>query len=237
MANFELANQLSILITARNPSWSQQTAITDWPKTMGDGVYLQNSPRSRLTVAVRANMGQRVSSTTITNFVAGAVYTVTINGTACAFTDTSGNSYDTIDGLAVRVNTLLSATVTAVATDTTGDGNFDTVVVTSDTSTSYYIDIGATGGAVLACVADPESCKVDIFWNMKQTTSTAPATWYRDEMTATNSLTPSGREWSFDTGGKLNGYASISAIAGHVSDGGSVTYTSPVVHWGPSVSE
>lgn len=240
MANFELANLLSVLVTGRNPAWSQQLGttypLTDWPRAAGAGVALQDSPRTRLAVSVRENTGYRTSKVTIGTFAAGATYTITIDGTACAFTDISGVATDTIAGLAVRVNLLAGSTVTASA-----NAAQDEITITSDSSASYYIDISATGAGVLACEADPESCSVDIFWTMKDAPLVAggdvPFTWYRDETVGTTALTTSGREWLFNTAGKARGFVTLTSIAGHASDGASVTYASPVVFWGPAIQE
>lgn len=260
MGLYEDLNRLSLQAIGARPQWELIGAddCTGRPGVASDGVYLEDSPSTLVSVALRPKASGRRCDVTVTTFDATATYTVTINGTAFAnVTPTDADNLltelrDAIVASAVVGQAAATPLVNAQCLDAAGDdvatSGEDAVTLRvygdEDNGVDYSIAIAATGTGVLACVADPVSCSLDL-WALlggvaKDGAGNDPnedeAAW-RYIASATYAVTSKGRVERYDTAGIDRLYVQLSSIAGHASDGGTVTLGDPIVHVGPAVVE
>lgn len=236
--SFETLNAAGLLAIALTPEWVDQdatsAAYTGAPSSASSGVYLQESPRCLIYVALRESVAQRTARVTVT-FDAASTYVVTVNGVASA--GATGASLAALLADLVTKSTALAG-VTAIADP---DDPLDTVRLTGDAEADFSIDVSVAGGAgTIACTADASSCEVRAFFT--------PGGIVKDGSTGNENgwVVPPNSSWTLtyrglmeraDCAGFGRGYLEIHTIAGHASDGASVTLTVQRVMIGPAVLE
>ena len=260
-------NIIGELSACRRPVWTRKvtTAITSAPDAADDGVSLADadSPASRIMICLRENVWRRTARVTVTTRDAAANYTVTVNGTAIA---TTTGSFATNDAILVELKAKIAADatvggaaganqkITSYLIDTNGDTTVGTagggnaavaLVVTGTIQADYYIAVSAGGTGVLACKADPLTATAYIYVTAdgvaNSATTDKPGTtdWALVD-DGTKSVTYRGLALNLTTGGWERLHVELGSIAGHASDGGSVTFTdtnSPRVFIGPASRE
>lgn len=244
---FENLNQAGWLALLLQPEWTDQDAAaadyTDAPSSATDGVSVLDAPRAGVLVALRENAAFRTSRVEITAADAATTYTISINGTAVNVTGLS--TLSTIaSGLvtAIAGNPTVDALVTATVDP--DDGTGATVLITGKSDANYYIDASVSGGTgTLSFSADAVTCTVDV-WASPGGLIRSSSTGYengwvrargRDHDALTYSLDYGGLIDIVDCGPYRQLYLELSSIAGHGSDGGSITLTIGRVAIGPGV--
>jgi len=262
----ETANELVVRAAGRNPQWVTQAdaSPTEWsrpPAAESAGVDLDNAVVALVKVGLREAVQHRRARITVTSFDGSANYTVTINGTAIA---TTAGSFADVDAVLVAMAAKIAADATvggaaganqvvsselldsagAVTSGTAAGGNAAVTLRvfgydgTNPLTTDYSVAISATGTGVLACDADPVSATLHLFWQGKTSGSNSPTGCVWEAGKTSYSLTGFGFYERFDVGGLQKGHAYLASIAGHGSDGASVTYNdSPTVNFGPGAAE
>lgn len=240
------------------------------PSTADAGVALaptitNGTTAARVAVKLREDVYRRTARVTVTTRDAAANYTVTVNGTAIA---TTSGSFATDDSVLVELKAKIDADTTvgqAVAPpgspvidsyliDSSGDVTLGTVaggnaavalVIIGEADTDYSIAVSAGGTGVLACKADPLTATAYIWLTAggrgEDGTSDKPGDvdWCLADDGA-KSVTRRGLAINLNVGGWARLYVELGSVAGHGSDGGTVTYTdanSPVVWVGPAARE
>jgi hypothetical protein len=259
-------NIIGELSACRRPSWTRlvTTAITSAPDAADDGVSLADaaSPASRIMICLREDVWRRTARVTVTTRDAATNYTVTVNGTAIA---TTTGAFATNDAILVELKakiaadaTVGGAAATPIVTSYLVDSNGSTTVGTAGggnaavaliviglAQTDYSIAVSAGGTGVLACKADPLTATAYIYVTAdgvaNGATTNKPATtdWALID-DGSKSVTYRGLALNLNTGGWERLHVELGSIAGHASDGGSVTYTdtnSPQVFIGPASRE
>lgn len=240
MGKFEIANDLAILAAGRNPQWASQSGgFAGTPDGDGDGLYLEDSVVTLVDVGLREEVHRRTARVTATTLDLAADYTVTINGTACVATGAHADRDAMINELVAAINASAQAgvvTATAVDDDDVAGGVDTTVLIRGDVDTEFSIDISATGTGVLACVADASSAVLRMWHTYATNGDDTPDGW-RHPFDAEYTIDWRGFGERFSTSGLDRLFVEVDDIAGHASDGGSVTYTDPVIRIGPCVTE
>lgn len=227
MSLFARVNAIAELTAARNVSLTEFTAATvsGLPSSTVDGIDVSDTVRATYRVRMRRNVNYRTSTVTIT-YVAATTYRVTINGTNV---DTAANTdlATTLGDIATAINgSGVASAVTAVASATN-------VVITGDSEAAYSVAVSITAGSgTIACVADPESAEIGIYFRNKSTTDTA---WVLGNA-LTGTLDSKGFEETLAVGPYSRTYLHLHTVAGHASDGGTVTYD-PLVTLGAAIAE
>lgn len=243
MPSIQSVNIEAILSVGRTPEWQKQTSFTGAPSSAISGIWLDNTVVTLVTVDLRETLAKRTARVTMATLDTGATYTVTIAGSACQKA-TPTDEDDLLTGLRDAINAGVSATVTAVALDASGvdvsisSAAAKSVLIRGVAEADYAIAISATGTGALACVADAASASVRLFGTIrgsaKDASTTAPSGWRM--INGASGITVDYRGWleRFQAPGLDRLYVELYDIAGHGSDGGTVTYA-PTVHVGPAV--
>lgn len=259
-------NIIGELSACRRPSWTRLTGsdLTGAPNSADDGVSLatSKSPASRIMIVMREQVWRRTARVTVTTRDATANYTVTVNGTAIA---TTSGAFANNDAILVELKAKIDADATVgqaagtpivdsylidsdgdVTVGTAGAGNAAVaLIVVGEAQADYSVGVSATGTGVLACKADPLTATAHIYVTADGVGDTAttdkPGTtdWALID-DGSKSVTYRGLALNLTTGGWERLYVELASVAGHGSDGGSVTYTdtnSPRVHIGPASRE
>lgn len=243
MALFEDLNRAGLLAIGLQPEW-QDVAAADYagaPTSQAAGISLVNSPKAYFSVDLREEVHRRTARVVVT--VADltlTTYTVTINGTAVAYNASSAlpaNATALVAGIAAAINAdgTVGPIVTAIADPAAPT---TTILIRGDTETDYSIAIGVSGGTgTLTCNADAVSCTARQWvtaGGIVRSGSTGSTRWKTD---GTFSITWRGLMWDRDYAGRGRIAVSLESIAGHASDGGSVTRNVARVMLAPSVLE
>ena len=237
MSTFTTVNNEAILSVGRTIQWAHQSAHSGAPATAAAGVPLSSPVSAYLSVRLREEIHRRTARVTMTTLDTGATYTVTINGTACNKA-TPTDEDDLLTGLRDAINSGVGSTVTATALDAGGEDVTSSsqpatsVRIVGDAEADYSIAISATAAGVLACSADASTASGRIYAQpsgSKKSGSTDAVPGWR--------MVAGGGLLSFDYRGTLERinaagteriYCELHTLAGHASDGASVTYTARV---------
>lgn len=245
---FELANLLSTLVVGRNPGWYDQVdalGAFDYagaPNAGSDGVPLDNAPTALLIVDLRDDVSYRTCRITLGVFVAGQVWTVTVGGNPVATGAIATNWSDVVDALIAALPGVPAADALVTFTRS-GTGDATILLVEGKAEPGYSIGIAAGGGASMACVANPESLDVRLFFthlgSAANSTRNAPAanTWRQANGAVYVGVTYRGCVERVTVAGLARGYAQLANLAGVVGDGGTVTYDVAYLGWGPALQE
>jgi hypothetical protein len=249
-ALFELSNLLNTLMVGRYLRWKEQldTAGTAYqytgaPLSASYGVYLENSPRTRLCVSLRTDVHRRTVWVTEDNHVAGQTYTVTVDGTAVAYASGGGDSWaDVLDGLVAALPGVpaADALVTFTAEDLDSDGTNETLVVRGKAEADYTFDASATGAATVGVQADPNTATFRTYAYYAAGTpasgSSSPSAWQLHEDAVTIGYRGHASDM-YDSAGWGRAYLEGYDLDGPAGDGASVTYDFAYLAWGPAVRE
>ena len=241
---YEIANLLAILAGGRYPDMEEITPAANYtgaPVGASAGASLvDTSERGVLAALVKAALREypsyRQAVVTVTNFVAGQTYTVTITGNAVAFVDVTGDVKDTYDGLVAALAGVpaADALVSFTALDLDGDGDSDALLVTGDVEADYGIATSTGGGgATMATEAEPSTADLRLYGTENDSTSDAPALNWNYIPSSYLALDYRGHIQRYSVGGLQRLYAQVDNLAGHVSDGGTITYAMHGVWIGP----
>lgn len=261
--NAESLNAAGLLAIALTPEWVDQASYTGAPTSASAGVSLAVSelnatPKAMVRVSARTNVHRREARVTVTTRDATANYTVTVNGTAIA---TTTGAFANNDLILVELKAKIAAdatvggaagasqVVTSILLDANGDETDGTVaggtaaatlVVQGTVEADYSIAVSAGGTGVLACEADPVSFDLRVFGyeaGIVRDGSDASSGWDMILDGDYTSLDYRGFIERYDVAGLSRLYVEVDNIAGHASDGGTVTYAMSRVRIGPSVLE
>jgi len=239
---FLLANQFAVQSVCASPLWTVQSGYTGAPSTNASGVdvsaavaagwQVQLRPRSVVTGFPGRQVVVTVGVLDVTSH-----YTVTVDGTACTYNATGGDTIALVlAGMASAINSNGTANLIVVAAATS-----TTLTVTGIGEADWMIGLSTSiGTGTLAGVADPTTA-TGRFWiyGASGPTSNTPA--YRSGQAWTGGL--SGLTWDYHGDGNIIGtnwvarlYIELSSVtgAGDVAGAGAtITYAAQVVI-GPS---
>lgn len=237
---FEEANEIAVLQAGQAPEWqAQPTAPSPLliPTLGSNGVALQGSLATRLAIDLRENPGLRTVRLTFPALdLLVTDYLITIDGTTATF-DASVDLPADLDALCTDVATVINAAsgtvVTATPTDTSGDGDFDTVVITGDSEDHYTISVSAVSGtgSILA-VADADSAVVQA-WSLPTGSGTGLPTTWRKVRAGRFAVDAGGKDERLNSAGIDRLYGQVEFVSGG-GDGAEITYA-PTVRVGVTV--
>lgn len=247
MGLFEDLNRAGLLAIGLMPEWVD-IASADYltpPDAADSGVYLQNSPRVLISVDVRDQVHRRTARVVVgTADLTTTVYTVTINGTAVAY-DASASLPADATALVAGIAAALEADGTVgplVVATADPDAPTTTILIRGASATDYSIAVSVVGGTgTLSCNADAVSCTVHAYLTaggIVKTGSTGSAgRWKRPAEGVWTGVAYRGVCERLDCGGYDRIAIELTSIAGHASDGGTVTFNIARVMVGPAVLE
>lgn len=247
MPTIEELHEAAIRNIGRNPSWTEQDNADQQnrPNAASKGVYLEDSPKTLIGIALRAEVHRRAFVYSVTTFDAAATYTLTLNGTSVAVVAPA--SVDALlDSMKVAIDgdPTLSVLVSVTALDANGDdvsvSLLDTVslLIQGKGFAHYSIVRSETGTGVCSAIADGETASAKVFLlaggQASGSGQAVPPPWFLAEG-AVFSVTDDNWIRRFDTAGLKRAAVQVYNLTG-TSDVG-VTYRVPDVHIGPAVDE
>ena len=146
-------------IGARRPNWTEQEDTQGLPESMTEGVYLRDSIKAPVHVALRERIGHKTSRIAITDAnEAGSIdIDVDLEGVVTYTVQPGDEPEDVASGIvdAINEDATLSDIVTATAID-------HEVVIEGDTEDNYDLDVSLTD--VEADVTqDAHSCQIRVY--------------------------------------------------------------------------
>lgn len=241
MGNFQASNAFAVQSVCAQPLWTVQDGYTGAPSSVASGVNVASAVAAGWQVQLRPRAvvtgfpGRQVVVTVVVLDVTSH-YTVTVDGTACTYNATGGDTIALVlAGMAAAINTNGTANlvVAAVATSTT-------LTVTGLGEADWTIGLSTTATGTLIGVADPTTA-TGRFWiyGASGPTNNVPA--YASGQAWTGGL--SGIVWDYHGDGAIIAtnwvsqlYIELYSVSGTgdvAGSGGTITYAAQVVI-GPS---
>lgn len=244
MGLFEDLNSAGLRAIGLVPQWVDVAAAqyTGAPDSASDGVYLEDSPRALVYVAVREDVSLRTSRVVITSYdLTVTVYTVTIDGNAVVYdasVELPATNAALLEGIRDKINN--DATVKLIVTADVDPDNTDTVRIKGDAEADYSINVTAVGGTgTLTFNADASTFDLRGYCTsggiVKSGSVGNADRWVSPLDFYYTSNNYRGFMERFDVAGLDRLAVELENIAGHGSDGGSITLNVAGVMIGPTV--
>lgn len=228
---FEKANELAVLMAARQPHWKEilgsggeiASELSGAPVNgEADGVYLENSPKTLLWVKLRENTAYQTWYVTITADPA-TVYRLVINGGSNLDYDSSsgdGSEATILAGLkaAIEADSPGADDVVTATVGTDPDGNA-ALVLTGKAEADYtVVESIFSGSGLIETDGDATTADVRVWFYPRQGLADGdrPEDWLSMPDLVWTGVTYEGLLQRLDTGMLKRGYVQISGEDGRV---------------------
>lgn len=247
MGTFEDLNIAGLQALGLNPKWVDilQANTVGAPNSASDGVFTEDSPKSLIYVALREDVSLRTSRVVIgVADLTVTVYTVIINGNSVVYdasVELPATATLLVSGIADKINAdgTVGPLVTASADP---DALTTTILIQGKAEPDYSINATAVGGTgTLTFNADGAGCDIRVYATpggaLASGSTGNPDRWVKPLDALYPGIDFRGFFERFDTAGLDRVYVEIENLAGHASDGGSITQNVAGTMVGPSVVE
>lgn len=165
---FELLKELGVLNVGRNPVVTEQDPLesggSDDPPSGDVGVAMSDAVICYWGVEIERNARFQITGATVTAVDDTATYTVTINGTASNYAAVGGDGVaEILAGLSAQIVLDGEPVVPSIGTE----GNTPTLLVTSNTTATFTLTVGATGAGAMASSFDATTVAFEIWGRLK----------------------------------------------------------------------